>query len=140
MFLISIKYSFKKINVSFQTIHCLILYLDRCLYSSLKKKDQHLFNIIHAYQTLKKYMQCKIKIPFNEKKKSKNLSVKIRIGRKLLRSSNHPKTPIGAIRPHASTTKAGNSESYLHLHNLGIAINIPQRRGRQGGTERTRDP
>lgn len=69
MFLISIKYSFKKI--SFQTIHCLILYLDRCLYSSLKKKDQHLFNIIHAYQTLKKYMQCKIKIPFNEKKKQK---------------------------------------------------------------------
>lgn len=87
MFLISIKYSFKKINVSFQTIHCLILYLDRCLYSSLKKKDQHLFNINHAYQTLKKYMQCKIKIPFNEKKKSKNLSIKIRIGRKLLRSS-----------------------------------------------------
>lgn len=71
MFLISIKYSFKKINVSFQTIHCLILYLDRCLYSSLKKKDQHLFNINHAYQTLKKYMQCKIKIPFNEKKKQK---------------------------------------------------------------------
>lgn len=71
MFLISIKYSFKKINVSFQTIHCLILYLDRCLYSSLKKKRSTSIQYHPRVPNVKKVHAMQDKNSFQRKKKAK---------------------------------------------------------------------